>query len=80
MLLSIFGGGLFIIPLILLAAIVYGFKRYKKERASGSEWWYNGKHYESDEPAPFYACWGFWIMAICGVSFIATVWAMVAAK
>lgn len=53
--LSVFGGGLFLIPLVLFLGFCYCVYRYLKQRKSGS--YYTDikgvKHYH-DKPAPFF--------------------------
>lgn len=54
-LLSAFGGGLWIIPLLLLFGVVYNVFRYIKQRNSGSYYRdINGVKHPSDKPAPFF--------------------------
>ena len=52
---TIFGGGLWIIVLILFIGICFCVYRYIKQRKSGSYYTdINGKKHPSDNPAPFF--------------------------
>lgn len=75
------GGGLFIVPLILLLASVWGFIYLYFQRKSGS--YYNdsmGKKIPSDKKPPVLQCWGFWVGAVCGASCIISLIIMYADK
>lgn len=85
-LLSVFGGGLFIIPLILLGASVFSFYKAVKQRNSGmrgrvvnpqtGEWEWK----ESKEKLSFTEIGAFWFGVGFGVAFIVSVVMMISDK
>lgn len=74
-LLNIFGGGIWIIPLLFFGAAVLAYRKAKSNQKKGSEWVDSKgvKHYDPLDILPIYKSYYFWaacFFALCGLLFI----------